>query len=357
MPEYVNVLAVPLSVFQDGSEGGEAPPPPKPSTQIESLASRADFEIKWPNILRVDSLVQPRLVADWDRVPELRLDPALTAIGVEIGPAVGGVANLAQVTRIDLERLPEEFRQQRIVFKAARKAFDSMQGHFNGGREYLVFQLIRLVEQYLASGRIDIPTLFHQEPLRRRILYALNMDEIVQHLVRHVGQQNIQRLEPVFDEEHPIGSTRHMRTWYTTRPVEPTQRSQISHVAVDSAWEKYAANLLETSPLVAAYARNERLGFQIIYLFGGSRRRYLPDFIVRLNNGLNLVLEIKGVDSPQDQAKREAVRQWTAAVNEKGGFGRWAFDVAFEPAKVHDILARHAGSETLREERIQGLDQ
>jgi type III restriction enzyme len=29
------------------------------------------------------------------------------------------------------------------------------------------------------------------------------------------------------------------------------------------------------------------------------------------------------------------------AVNAKGGFGSWCWDVAFNPAEVHDILARH----------------
>jgi type III restriction enzyme len=342
-PEYVNVFGVPLSVFQEVPEGGEPPPPPKPSTQVESLPSRAEFEIKWPNILRVDSIVRPRLVVDWSQVDDLALDPAQTPITVEIAPAVGGAANMAQVRTIDLEQLPEGFRQQRIVFLAARKAFDALQGRFSGGREVLVFQLIRLVEEYLCSGRIDIPSLFHQEPLRRRILYALNMDVIVQHLLRSVQQQNVTTLEPVFDEENPIGSTRDMRTWYTTKLAGPTGRSQISHIVVDSAWETHAANIVESSPLVKAYARNERLGFQVFYLFGGSRRRYLPDFIVRLKNGVNLVLEIKGQDSPQDKAKREAMQQWVAAVNAKGGFGHWAFDVAFEPARVQDVLARHAG--------------
>jgi type III restriction enzyme len=347
LPEYVNVFGVPLSVFVDVPEGGEAPPPPKKSTQIESLTARAEFEVKWPNILRVDSIVQPTLVVDWAKVPVVTLDPSQTPIAVEIAPAVGGAANMAQVERIDLEQIPEEFRQQRIVFKAARKAFDAMQGRFSGGREYLVFQLIRLVEQFLESDRINIPSLFHQDPVRKRILLALNMDLIVQHLLRGVEQQNMTKLEPVFDEENPIGSTRYMRTWYTTKVADPTQRSQISHIVVDSAWEKYAADIFETSPLVRAYARNERIGFQVFYLFGGSRRRYLPDFIVRLANGVNLVLEIKGQDSEQDRAKRDALVQWVAAVNAKGGFGRWAFDVAFQPSQVQDILARHSGEALL----------
>ena len=45
-PEYVNVFGVPLSIFQEVGEGGEAPPPPKPSTQIESLPERSEHEIR-----------------------------------------------------------------------------------------------------------------------------------------------------------------------------------------------------------------------------------------------------------------------------------------------------------------------
>jgi type III restriction enzyme len=167
------------------------------------------------------------------------------------------------------------------------------------------------------------------------------MDLVVQHVVKHVEQQNVASIEPVFDPEQPIGSTRNMRTWYTTKGNQPAQRSQISHVVGDSSWEIYAANIFDTSPLVTAYAKNDHLGFQVIYLWGGSRRRFLPDFIVRLANGKTLVLEIKGEDSPQNVAKRDALKLWVQAVNAKGGFGSWCWDVAFKPAEIQDIVHRH----------------
>jgi len=106
----------------------------------------------------------------------------------------------------------------------------------------------------------------------------------------------------------------------------------------------YAANVFEKSPLVAAYAKNDHLDFQIHYLWDGSRRRYLPDFLIRLTNGTTLILEIKGQDSPQNQAKHAALDQWTQAVNAAGGFGRWHRAVAFAPAEVHDILARYGSA-------------
>jgi type III restriction enzyme len=342
LPEYVNVFGVPLSVFVDAGEGSEAPPPPKPSTQIESLPSRNEFEVRWPNLLRVDTVVKPALSVQWSKVPDLVLDPAQTVITAELAPAVGGATDLSKTTNIDLSKLPEEFREQRIVFQAARKAFDQLSGKFTGNREYLVFQLIRLVEQFLGSKKLVIPSLFHAKGVRRRILVALNMDLIVQHVVKHVGQQNVASIEPVFDPEQPIGSTRAMRTWYTTKGNQPTRKSQISHVVGDSSWEIYAATLFDASEKVHGYAKNDHLGFQIYYLWGGSRKRFIPDFIVRLANGRNLVLEIKGEDSPMNSAKRDALALWVKAVNAKGGFGRWCSDVAFKPAELQDILSRHA---------------
>jgi type III restriction enzyme len=341
VPEYVNVFGVPLSVFVDAGEGGDPPPPPKPSTQIESLASRNEFEVRWPNLLRVDTIVKPTLTVEWTKVPALTLDPAQTPISAELAPAVGGATDLGKTTSIDLEKMPEDFREQRLIFQAARKAFDQISHQFSGNREYLVFQLIKLVEQYLTTDKLVIPSLYHSDGVRRRILIALNMDLVVQQVVKGLSQQNVASIEPVFDPEQPIGSTRAMRTWYTTKGNQPTRKSQISHVVGDSSWEIYAANLFDTSDLVTAYAKNDHLGFQIHYLWNGSRRRFLPDFILRLANGKTLVLEIKGEDSPQNVAKRDALKLWVSAVNAKGGFGQWCWDVAFQPAEVHDIVIRH----------------
>jgi type III restriction enzyme len=113
-------------------------------------------------------------------------------------------------------------------------------------------------------------------------------------------------------------------------------------MVADSAWEQYAANVLESSPLVTSYAKNDHLGFQIYYLWNGARRRYIPDFLIRLTNGKTLVLEIKGEDSEQNRAKRSTLDAWVKGVNAKGGFGEWCWDVAFEPAVILDLVARHA---------------
>ncbi|WP_295437545.1 hypothetical protein [uncultured Thiodictyon sp.] len=82
---------------------------------------------------------------------------------------------------------------------------------------------------------------------------------------------------------------------------------------------------------------------QIYYLWRGSRRRFIPDFVVRLINAQQLVLEIKGEDSDQNRAKRLALDTWVRAVNARGGFGTWCWDVVkAEPSRVHDVIAHHA---------------
>jgi len=355
--QYVNVFGVPLSIFQKGDDDGEAPPPPKPVTQIESIADRAEFEIGWPNVLRVDAVVRTELRVDWSEVPTLAIDPAQVHVSAELAPALGGATDLSKAVSIDLEALPEEFRPQRLLFLAARKAVEAMEGGFAGSREVLIQQLVRLVEQFLDSTRLDIPSLFHQEPLRKRILVALSIDAIVQHLVVHVQQQNVERFEPVFDPEMPVGSTRSMRTWYSSKPCAPTTCSQISHVVADSTWEQYAATMLEKHSEVAAYAKNDHLGFQLYYLWRGSKRRFVPDYLVRLRNGKTLVLEIKGVDSDQNRSKRVALYLWVRAVNARGGFGAWCWDVVKEqPSRMQDVITHHGldsgPSEAIGESRL-----
>jgi len=348
LPEYVNIFGVPLSIFDVG-EGVAIPPPPKPSRAIQSLSERNAFEIRWPNVVRVDVVMREVLDVDWANLEPLTIDPAQTPISAELAPALGNASDMSKVERIDLEQIPEAFRLQRLLFLSARAAFEETKHIFKGRPEYLVAQLTKLLEKFFDSDKLVIPSLYHSDPLRKRILLALNRDIVVQHLLRHVYARNAERMEPIFDEEFPIGSTHYMRTWYTTKPTIATERSQINHMVGDSSWEGHAANVFERSQLIEAYAKNDHLGFQVYYLWNGSRRRYIPDFFVRLANGKTLVLEIKGQDSEQNRAKRAALDAWVQAVNQKGGFGQWCADVAYQPAQIQDIIAKHAARTTQQE--------
>jgi hypothetical protein len=53
--------------------------------------------------------------------------------------------------------------------------------------------------------------------------------------------------------------------------------------------------------------------------------KFLPDFIVRLKNGVNLLLEVKGLHGEKEEAKFQAAKRWVAAVNNWGRMGRWDF--------------------------------
>ena len=70
-------------------------------------------------------------------------------------------------------------------------------------------------------------------------------------------------------------------------------------------------------------------------------QKYRPDFLIRLTSGKILVLEVKGRDTQQNTAKRESPNEWVEAVNQHGGFGRWAWDVSFDPADIGALLEKH----------------
>ena len=108
----------------------------------------------------------------------------------------------------------------------------------------------------------------------------------------------------------------------------------------DSTWEDSAAYALDRNPNVAAWAKNDHLGFAVRYVYRGVTRRYLPDFLVRLTNGKTLILEVKGQMTEQDSAKCAALREWVEAVNNQKLYGEWMCDVSGSPADVDGVIAR-----------------
>ncbi|MBI2793747.1 MAG: type III restriction endonuclease subunit R [Ignavibacteria bacterium] len=338
MPEYVNVFGVPLTIFQDDSEGGDPPPPPKPTYQIEVVKDRNEFEIRWPNVLRVEHVTRGELTIDWNAVEDIVIEPSQVVVHADLAPAMGGAEDFSKVKRIDLASIPEAFRFQRLVFRAAQKAFEELRGTFSGGREHLLMQLVKLSEQFIGSNKVRVPGEFYNEPLRRRILIGQSMDRIVQHLVRYVNAQNKEHLDCVFDEEQPIGSTGNMRTWWTSRTVRPTQKCHINSVVTDSAWESFVANKLEESDNVIAWVKNDHIAFYIYYLWNGSRRKYIPDFLVHLNSGETLVVEVKGSPTDESRAKKAALELWVEAVNASVGFGKWRAVEVAEMSEMEGVL-------------------
>jgi type III restriction enzyme len=166
------------------------------------------------------------------------------------------------------------------------------------------------------------------------------MSKLVQHIWEAIRFENAASVEPIFDSDHPIRSTGDMQPWYTGKPCEHTKKSHINMSVFDSTWEASEAFELDRNPGVAAWVKNDHLGFEILYTFGGVVRKYRPDFIVRLNTGEFLVLETKGQDTQRDKTKREFLNEWVLAVNAHGGFCRWKWAVSNNPADVKVTMGK-----------------
>lgn len=340
-PEYVNIFGVPFTFLPHESTESGPPLPPAPKTLVQVDPAKAAYEIRWPNIVRIEHVLQPILAVDWSRLPPLELDAAQTAQVAELAPVLEGKPDVTKIDRIELERLAEEFRTQRIIFETARDVFDQIQTAWTGSREVLLAQLIRIVEQFIRSDRIRITSpLFYQDELRRRLIITLNMTRVIQHVLNAVRQENTERLEPVFDRDHPMRSTGEMNAWYTGKPCARTNKSHINVCVYDSTWEASDAFALEDSDAVAAWVKNDHLGFEILYIHRGVVRKYRPDFLVRLKNGTMLVLETKGIETDEDRIKQKALDEWIRAVNAHGGFGHWERAVARTRKEIYDILSQ-----------------
>ena len=90
------------------------------------------------------------------------------------------------------------------------------------------------------------------------------------------------------------------------------------------------------------------MGFFVPYDYAEIRHNYEPDFIVHLDNGTMLMLEIKGpggriYGEDEVKAKNAAARKWVSAVNNLGRYGQWLFDICEDLTQLRSIVERHAG--------------
>jgi type III restriction enzyme len=138
----------------------------------------------------------------------------------------------------------------------------------------------------------------------------------------------------IIDPFNPRGSTTHVafNTSKTTLWTTKANRCHINYVVCDSEWEAELARVVEAHPKVLSYVKNQGLQFEVPYRDGSAQKKYLPDFIVRVDDGhgpddpLNLVVETKGYRGLDAQLKAETMAtQWVPGVNNLGTSGRWAF--------------------------------
>lgn len=340
-PEYVNIFGVPFT-FLPHEGNGSLPPPPLPKTRIESVKEKLIHAISWPNVLRIDHVYKSRLGLDWGKVKTLEIDPYESITEAELAAIIAGKPNDKVKAAVGLEKIAEDTRVQTVVFTIASTIYNSeRKPEWKGSEEVFIVQVVRLTEEFLQSGKITIKSdLLHQDEIKKKVLFILNMNKIIQHIWAEIRAENTKKLLPVFDRENPIRSTSDMRAWFTSRPCERLQKSHISHCVYDGGWEATEARFLEKSDLVVSFVKNDHLGFAVLYNHNGVIRKYYPDFLIRLTNGDYLVLEVKGQDSQREQTKREYLKEWVEAVNGQGGFGKWHCGVSFEPSDIESQL-RH----------------
>lgn len=339
--EYVNIFGVPFTFLPHESTDGPPPPPPPPKREVKPVPEKKEFEISWPNVIRIDHSYKPVLDLDISAVKTLTLNAYDTATLAELAPIVEGKPDISKISAIDLEDLGRKFRMQKIIFETARDVFDQMKPSWKGNKEYLLAQVIQIVERIINSDVMQIePPLFYQDDVKRRIIITLNMSKIVQHIWEAIRFKNSESIVPIFDTDNPIRSTGDMRSWYTGKPCEATRKCHINLCVFDSTWEASEAFEFERNTKVAAWVKNDHLGFEILYVFNGVMKKYRPDFILSYKTGRHLILETKGQDTQQDKTKREFLDEWVRAVNAHGGLGKWQWAVSKNPADVREIVEK-----------------
>jgi type III restriction enzyme len=164
------------------------------------------------------------------------------------------------------------------------------------------------------------------------------------------GLEGDKRIKAIPDAYNPEGSSRFVNftTSKATRYRTSPERCHVNWVVCDSDWEAEFARVAEGHPRVLAYVKNQGLGFEVPYREGAIPRKYLPDFILRIDDGrpdpLNLIIETKGYRKGNAQAKADTMHTlWVPGVNNLGSHGRWAFaeftDVFEIEARFRDLIA------------------
>jgi type III restriction enzyme len=321
--EYADIMGIPFD-FASYPQVTK-PTVPKSVTRVHAIKERAEFEIVFPRVsgYRRD-LPSEKLEAAFTPDSRLEITP------VDIGPTSvvmeGIVGAGVTITPQVLERL----RPSEISFNLAKHLLYTQFRDDEGfPKQHLFPQIQRLArrwldEGYLVTKGVPIGAILYQDQLVR----AAEKIDIA------LTRGSTGRLLAVLNPYNPKGSTRFVN-FLTSKSVWKTgaqpPKCHISHVVLDSSWEEQLALTLESHPRVLAYAKNQAMGFDVPYLDAGVMRRYVPDFLVRLDIGgdepLNLILEVKGIRDESDKAKAQTTRDlWVPGVNALGGFGRWRFE-------------------------------
>lgn len=327
--EYADVLGIP---FDFTAKPVVSPPqPPRKTTHIHAVRPERDsLKITFPRVsgYRVE-LPSERLSADFNEDSCLELTPDLVgATRTESRGIIGEGVDLNLVHTGDLRRSTLLLNlTQRLLYTKYRDPGDDPKLHLFG-------QLKRITRQWLdefleCKGGTYPAQLMYQE------LADMACERIAAAIARAGMQSTGDRIiKALLDPYNPTGSTAHVNfrtskeSLYQTAP----NKSHVNWVVLDSDWEAEFCRIAEAHPKVLAYVKNHNLGLEVPYRYGSENRRYIPDFIVLVDDGqgpenpLHLIVEIKGYRGEDAKIKKSTMDSyWVPGVNNHGNYGRWAF--------------------------------
>jgi type III restriction enzyme len=324
--EYADVLGIPF----DFTAKPVIAPPQAPRETIQVKAVRPDrdhLEIQFPRVegYRVE-LPEERLTAEFNDDSVLELTPDL------VGPSITKNAGIiGEHVDLSLERL-EDMRVSTLLFHITKRLlYTKWRDPGEEPKLFLFGQLKRITKQWLntclmCKGGTYPGLLMYQE------LADMACERITAGITRTlVGELPIRA---ILDPYNPIGSTIHVNfnTSKRNRWETDPRRCHINWVILDSDWEAEFCRVAESHPRVKAYVKNHNLGLEVPYRYGSETRKYIPDFIVLVDDGygsddpLHLVVEIKGYRQEDAKDKKLTMETyWIPGVNNLGLYGRWAF--------------------------------
>jgi type III restriction enzyme len=340
--EYAEVFGVPFSFIPTARTDG-TPPQPKDVTRVRALEDRIDSEIRYPRVTGYRFILPTRkLTATFTDASRLAISPEQVPDKTENAPIVG------ESTIMDLDDLKHR-REQEVAFLLAKlvlekyfrqdgenRAEKSERHTFDADVQAWLFpQILDISKRWLRDCVTCKGDTFKQMLLLIEFAHDA-ADRIYGAIVESsVGEKT---LVPILRPYEAEGSSRFV-DFDTTRATYKTDAAKchISHVVADTeSWEQKMAQVLEDMDEVIHYTKNHNVGFFIPYTLNGEQRNYIPDFIAHIDDGhedyLNLIIEVSG-EAKKDKAAKVATARtfWVPAVNNHGGFGRWAFVEISDP--------------------------
>ncbi len=337
-PEYAEVYGVPFSFIPCSGATPDPKPGPLP-TRVRALESRIDCEITFPRLLgyRYD-VADQRLTATFTEESRLALSTADIPTKTESAPIVG---ESSIHTLDDLRRR----RPNEVAFLLAKLTLERyFRDEDDNDKPWLFPQLLGIAKHWLAECVTLKDNTFPQLLLLIELAHDA-ADRIYKAIAASAA--GTPALKPILRPYDTLGSTRYV-DFDTTRPVFATRadKCHISHVVADTdSWEQKMAEALEDMPEVIRYVKNHNLGFTIPYTLNGEEKHYIPDFIACIDDGhglddlLNLIVEVTGEKKKDKAAKVATARTlWIPAINNHGGFGRWAFIEVADPWDAQNLI-------------------